>query len=204
MKTIFHSKILLLPIILIILIGGCCTTPENIAVSTDFKRYFNFPKGSYWIYKNQYNEYDTLLLESLTSKYIEYTRPESCSEYELVEISYFDSYLSLAIKANIKAESITFSSFSDNESFFPDLISDTTFLTFQGSSYTFNQDFIKELQIGDHTFWNIYSVEIDTTLTHEINNLQPISGYYVRDIGLIKRVLYDGTIWELIDYKINK
>jgi hypothetical protein len=45
---------------------------------------------------------------------------------------------------------------------------------------------------------------IDTTSYSNIIGVQPIKGYFVKDIGLIKRVLYNGTNWELVDYKINK
>lgn len=35
-------------------------------------------------------------------------------------------------------------------------------------------------------------------------NLYPFKCYFVKNIGLIKKELQNGEIWELVDYKINK
>ncbi len=192
---------LLLPVLYF---TGCCSNPVKYIVSSDFKRYFIFPDGSYWVYKNQSGEFDTLILKSHTSTFVSDPGPESCSEHEFIECEYEISYSSSKTMTNISAWDNESSSFYDISSFFPEFASDTSEAFQFGQKYNYNKDFISEMVIQGVKYTNVNSIEIDITHYSNINGNQPIYGYFVRDIGLVKRVLYDGTNWELVDYKIYK
>jgi hypothetical protein len=132
-------------------------------VSSDFKRYFIFPDGSYWVYKNQFGEFDTLIIKSHSSIFVEDAGPESCSENEFIECKYEESKTSLKFVANIRAWHNIISTFYDNNSFFPEFVSDTSESSYQGEKYFYRQDFISEMVVQGKKYRDRKSTRLNSS-----------------------------------------
>jgi hypothetical protein len=180
---------------------GCCSNPVRYVVSNDLKRYFDFPEGSYWIYKN-YNNYDTLKV--LGRKTInEAYDIENCDEKENIVRNYYSSYLDTIFE--------TYTVCIGKQSYFKEYAHYFTSIPSDSSDHKYvivndyTQKTIANLKIGNQNYTDIRVQVLDTMiLGNSVNKNWTIEGYYVKDIGLVKRVLYDGTNWELVDYKIYK
>lgn len=98
--SIFSIQFLLLLISTpLLFIAGCCQNAETYYVPEDFKAYFYFPIGSYWVYKNQFGKIDTLTIKSISTK-IDKMNAESCDKYERLSTKY-NSTLSGDMEARI-------------------------------------------------------------------------------------------------------
>lgn len=47
-------------ILFLLILSSCCRNPATYKIPDDFKQYILFPKDSWWIYKDQNNNMDTL------------------------------------------------------------------------------------------------------------------------------------------------
>lgn len=195
-------------ILLITLIAaGCCNHAETYMVPNSFKQYFYFPTGSWWVYKNQFDKYDTLTVTNVESNIVK-MNDESCEEYEKITMHYKSSQSGNHELYTIRMfEYFSFCSYTYSDSYFNEL---THFGT---DTYNDNNVFgcSTEIQwwlkdtvvVIQKIYCNVYVNKTTSNIPSEIIDY-PIVCYFKENIGLIKRELQNGEIWELIDYKINK
>ncbi|MFA6950737.1 MAG: hypothetical protein WCQ70_08635 [Lentimicrobiaceae bacterium] len=208
MKTLIKSftqiKKLFFPLLTIILLGSCCKDAETFMVPENFKQYFYFPAGSYWVYKNQFGAYDTLTLLSTDSK-ISKMHAESCDEYEKITANYISSNSG---KFNISTTYISdFMLCELNKNYFTELTDFATYTNGEQKAQSCSSDiewWIEDTIVVNKK--NYYDVVVNKTTSFIPPSILdfPIKGYFKENIGLVKRELQNGEIWELIDYKINK
>ena len=191
-------------LILFLFTGGCCQHAETYSVPESFKQYFYFPEGSYWVYKNQSEAYDTLTLLSTDSR-IENMHSESCDKYEKITINYNSSNFS---KINLSTTYISFFMLCElNKNYFTELTDFAKYTNGEQKAQSCSSDiewWIEDTIVVNNK--NYYDVVVNKTTSFIPPSISdfPIKGFYKENIGLIKRELQNGEIWELIDYKINK
>jgi len=192
-------------ILLITLItGGCCQHAETYMVPERFKTYFYFPVGSWWVYKNQFGAFDTLTLLVTDSK-ISKIHTESCDEYEKITANYISSN---AGKFHISTTYISYFVLCEfNKNYFTEL---TDFVKYtngeqkaQSCSSSIEWWIDDTIVVNNKNYYNVVVNKTTLFIPPSIADF-PIKGYFKENIGLIKRELQNGEIWELIDYKISK
>ena len=86
MKRLFSSLSILLVCACVLLMGACTKEGKHYPVSQEFKDYFLFQKGSYWIYKNDStNEVDSTYLKTAPVYYSYLTGDRTKSDPSLEE-----------------------------------------------------------------------------------------------------------------------
>lgn len=191
----------------IIILSSCCQHADRYSVTDDFKQYIYFPEGSYWVYKNQFNNYDTLTITNIVSKYEKYNA-ESCDEFEKITIDYNSSskgeitrYTSHTNAFFTLCEYNTANSyFNELTDFGKNLKNENKVLGCLTAIEWLIQDTV---EVNHKYFFNVYVnktiSDIPTTIVD-----YPFLCYFSKNIGLIKKELQNGEVWELVDYKINK
>jgi hypothetical protein len=76
----------------VVIFSGCCPNPETYDIPVDFKPYIYFPEDSYWIYRSQDNEYDTLRLVNLENT-ISNSNTEKCVSFLNIDADYKSSWM---------------------------------------------------------------------------------------------------------------
>lgn len=204
-KSFTQINILFLLLLTIILfLGSCCKDVVTYMVPKNFKQYFYFPAGSYWVYKNQFGAYDTLTLLGTDSR-ISKMHAESCDEYEQITANYISSN---AGKFNISTTYISdFMLCELNKNYFTELTDFAKYTSGEQKAQSCSSDiewWIEDTVISNYkNYFDVVVNETTSFIPPSITDF-PIKGYFKENIGLIKRELQNGEIWELIDYKINK
>lgn len=173
MKTI--KSILYLLLALFLFSGADCTTEEEyIYMTEDFKDHIMFPVGSYWVYQDSASgRLDTV---------------------ELLDQSVEESY-----NLNTTIEKL-FQELSLN--------SDSTIRAYTMSSrqyYGFGY-YIDVTLVGDRYGPTHDSLQVMSNYYFNVKEIQKITGHYnywVKNIGLVKKVTPEGTML-LTDYYINE
>jgi hypothetical protein len=203
-QILFNNYLKVLILFPVFYIMGCFFYPDKVLIPSNFKRHFVFPVNSYWIYKNQLGEFDTVILQNIDSSFEEYHHDETRMELETFVLKYRESYYSLNFKADLIAEFFNYATFSDEKLFFLKLISDSSRSNYSDLKHEYVSDYIDTLKVQNVIYKDILKVRVASGAYDTINEKQAKSVCFVKDIGLVKRDLNDGTVWELVDYKINK
>ena len=206
MKSNLPGKLTPLLLVTFLFIEFSCEK-ETYMVPESFKRYFYFPVGSWWVYKNQSGKLDTLTIQSISSEIADNFHSYK-TNYEQIIIRYNSSRFGdffIFTSATINFDG--FSLCSASPAYFTEL---TDFAkTPKGEQKAQNCSTEIEWWIEDTVIINnknYYNVVVNKTTSTIPSFIEdyPIKGYFKEDIGLIKRELQNGEIWELVDYKINK
>ena len=203
------SRLTILLTLLIPGLGGLflscrCPHADSIAVPEDFKEYFHFPAGSYWVYKNQSGIVDTQTLKSYTSMY-QNTGPESCDKMEEITITYLSSLKgSIRLSTEMHYGCFSLCEYPSDGHYFNDL---TSFVKntnneneVAGCNYQVKWRIQDSVKISDSVYCNVY---VDESLSN-LGNYEdyPVLCYFGRSTGLLKRVLKNGEDWELVDLRL--
>jgi hypothetical protein len=208
-KTIDNQSVFLFLITLIC----CACEPDPVPyypIPGEVKPYVIFPEGSYWIYEE---------VTSSSLDTIKIYRSEISKENGSYDFGYdFELFVSGA-RSSFRGDSILgygqpFSSAPKMWSYTEQRVAGASgppMLTFFGSdvvgeSINFNEDWItfeskiESLEINGLTFQSV------RVFTHDakIFSNQPERVYFARDVGIIKRELFNGEIWQVKKYFINK
>lgn len=211
MKNIKKSSIFkplqFMAVVLTLIFAGCCPHAETYKVPEDFKQYFYFPEGSWWVYENQSGLIDTLTIQSVSSE-IEKMQAEDCNKFERLSVK-FHSTQSYDMEANIvcHAENIFYFCFSNPDKSFYNNITNMPILA--GNEHRIfactsevDWSIVDSLLVGGIKYSNVYfNQSINVSQSYDT---YPVNCYFAKNIGLIKRELQNGEIWELVDYKINR
>ncbi len=191
----------ILTLALLLLLPGCgCKDSEMVTVllSEDFKRYTDFPEGSWWVYEkiDEPDVKDSIYIYS-SEKAVGSNKHEKCYNFESIILgSYYSSrelkdsinfVLNAPIFSNLQKEE--FSLFSNVLFFWPNEL---------------NEKYTVEI-IGKQDRLNINGMEFFNTITtfHSIGEFV-VSEIYAQDVGVVRRVYRDSSIYELKAFFINK
>jgi len=206
-KYFTQINILFFPLLMIFFLGSCCKDAETFMVPENFKQYFYFPIGSWWVYKNQNNAYDTVTISYVESKIVK-ENPEGCIEYEEITIKYQSSQFgTLRITSNRIYDFFTLCEYTSPHYYFTELTDFGTYTNGEQKAQSCSSEiewWIEDTVIINNK--NYYDVVVNKTTSFIPPSITdfPIKGYFKENIGLVKRELQNGEIWELVDYKINK
>jgi hypothetical protein len=194
-------------LILFLFIGGCCQHAETYNVPASFKQYFYFPTGSWWVYKNQFEAFDTLRILNINSEKKE-MHTEACDKYELLTVSYLSSYVGLLeITTHTKSDFFTLCENTSPHNYFTELTDFGKYTNGEQKAQSCSSDiewWVEDTVVVNNKIYNDVVVNKTTSYIPPSISDFPIKAYFKENIGLIKRELQNGEIWELIDYKINK
>ena len=194
-------------ILIITLTTMGCRKPVTYMVPDSFKRYFYFPAGSWWVYKNQSGAYDTLTLLN-TNRMLADFHAESPKQYERITMNYESTTFGVFSTSTDFISSFSYFTLCElNKKYFTELtdFGKTTDSSHKAYGCTDEIEWWIEdtVIINNKNYYNVVVNKTTSTIPSFIEDY-PIKGYFKEDIGLIKRELQNGEIWELVDYKINK
>jgi len=214
-------------IISILFLNIACNKNDECDVITqapqEFLDYWFFPVGSWWVYRNQDGEIDTVTCTIRESNF--YT-PEDA--YGLIPCLYY--YRCFYDHSNKKyfpdvgmKNKHSIEGLSSNNGIFWNLLASN-----YGSYYYFQYFFKYPYNIGDTVNYKVISNKVRLTTILDTNSLQIDSHQFynvvninyfhegdkpdllyeniwlANEVGIVKISYYSGEYWELIDYKINK
>jgi len=198
-----------------LVLSGCCefcrVDAPTYVMDQDFKDYTLFPVGSYWIYSEDITkEYDSVYLyrqevrmsdsykihsykyeyfdQSLGSTFFNDTLSGgSAAEryYDTVYFSYAERYLSNFVVTNLQ--------------FFNKVAAGTT-LDFSDDSQVKYTGELNSFVVGGIEYQNVRIFE-NRVLT---DDRLPERIYYAKGIGVIRKELFNGQIWNLERHLINR
>ncbi|MCX6352099.1 MAG: hypothetical protein NTX03_09590 [Bacteroidetes bacterium] len=180
-----------------------CTKKEEVTkLDPNFLAYFAFPKGSWWVYKETH-------IGDIDSFYV----------------SYYDRKIIKDSKYSYNYEALYYEIYSKNDTSygtaFPHDKQNTMgeyWITYGvGHIYRFVYPFTQKDSIGVEVNKFYIPEYFDTiTIQHKLysnvyrteNKHQSVgnkikSEFYCKNVGVIKRINFDGTEWELIRYHLN-
>ena len=173
-------------------------------LSQDFLSYFAFPKGSWWVYK----EINTGKTDSfyVTQYGIDNVYDKKADfHYQSLSYGLHGNKYQCTAGANPSIDGTKFyytQIFKGNDSF--NSSSTRLFYPFEINRPTSDGVVIKMLAdsiaIQNNTYLDICIT--DKSFAQPIDPIK--SEYYCKNIGVIKRVYSDGTVWEVIKYHLNK
>jgi hypothetical protein len=209
--------IILISVILLLSANKGCTPACNkdelptYLMDENFKSYVDFPVGSYWIYQEIS---DNKLIDSVRilkrMYYIDNSGKVAGFKYDLFDLRIFSSY------SNIEMNGVGVAKFYINDG--------STYTEVPAISGSDNTQFFStqkgvgfELSVSDGSKV-LYK---DSLLTYTVNNVsypqvkvfenliesyatQPRVIYYAKNVGVIRKELFNGQIWELQRYFINR
>lgn len=217
-QSFFHSSIHQLKIYLILLALPCLALqcdPDNnngkdpkptYYMSEEFKDYVFFPEGSWWFYENQYGQKDSVYLFWKKTKIVKNSKTVEYN-YEMFKqhltSSFYDSLFGSggAELAGTKQPSTYFEGSLENETnVFPQFFTgkDVDYVLPLNNNLKYTQ-FQDSLKIFDNTFFYVKKFEI----IDQEGQQQPKFIWYAKNVGVIKKEMFDSTIWKLKDYHIN-
>lgn len=176
----------------ILLMSGCCMNKSTYSLPSKVKEFVHFNTGTLWVYRDQNSHFDSIVvLESDVS--ISKVNAESCDEAERIYMKYSSTVngvlfaslsADLAREDNCIANSLPWKWEWFTSSIYVQETSNDTMIV-NGVDYT-----------------NIIICKMrDIT---QVSNEYPSKYFLSKNIGIIKKVYPDSSVWELTEYKINK
>jgi hypothetical protein len=184
-------------------------------MSQEFKDYTLFEEGSKWVYQELNNNWlDTI--EIMKQEIKTYNVPELQGNFEsfgrTLKSSFFpeitDDLISggtaefLAYPANACAYSETYRSniFATSNQFFSDKEIGATFTIAGGQVFTTYKEYLESYTLGKLTFQKVKVFEMN----FEQDSRLPRKVYYAKNVGLIRKELWNGQVWNLVDYEVKQ
>ena len=185
---------------------SCCLKKNKEHVPESFKQYFSFKEGSYWVYKNQFDAYDTLTVVDFYSE-IKGIKGQFCDFCEDIVIEYLSSDMGTVKLATRYYYDIFIIC---NDYSFPYFTELTDF------AKNYNNENILSCCISDIEWWIEDSLQVNNKYYHNVvankttSDISadipkyPLICYFKDNIGLVKRELANGEVWELIEYSVKR
>ncbi|MDH5365679.1 MAG: hypothetical protein OEW67_01730 [Cyclobacteriaceae bacterium] len=197
--------------------GGCEDSTSFIPLSEDFKTYTDFPEGSWWVYENvsDPNQKDSIYVMNRTMTINQNYREKTESEFYKFDYVKSNGNIKDTLKYLMYLSPVVDVS---NPFFFYELIIekkgifglDVLFHPNEiGGIVGVNECGVHIADKQDTTFMRkqLYFDTITTKFPDqggcESPNYYISSETYARDVGVICRTYFDGSIYELVDYHIN-
>lgn len=185
--------------LLLFLVSACCRNPATYKMPEDFKQYILFPKDSWWIYKDQNNNMDTLRLIRVDNSFIE----DNCERIEGVATQYSSTRLGVfTANTQMFVPNIFYYCCNNyDKKYFMDLSSykeDNPYISCSCAAYWHIEP---SMVVENITYNDVFVVIADSIDYYE--DYKPSESYFVKNIGLIQVKYFDGSEWKLTDFFIN-
>jgi hypothetical protein len=204
---LFRLFLLLITVVIVLLQTDCDTTPidphpgftDTLFQSQDFLDYWYFNEGSWWVYKRtdtSADVYDTVRAVKSWVKlsFSPLTKPYAFEQYFMNVEHDAEHFKNTGLKVQYNATA-------------------NHVLSSQGGYYYFDASnfFIFPINIGTSSFAKVLDttpVLLDTNLVHNCVHIELNAGghrelWIAKGLGFIKYLHFDGTFWELVNYKIE-
>jgi hypothetical protein len=190
-----------------------CTPQNTVFIPQDMKDRFYFNTGTWWVYKNvSNNDYDTLVLK--TENYGINPVPKKiygegfskCYEgysYNVISQRYGIVNVTLSVNLPTRGDNTKGEIFVNRE-----LFTTKDYITSSLSRFRWVGELL------DTNINKIDSLLINVKMYNDILHYRYLQDYeasdylmeawYANKIGMVKMKRNDGSIWELIDYKVNQ
>lgn len=222
-KSILYLLFIIFAFVQIISLTSC-GKKEYFHLSDEFKSFAIFPVGSYWVYEEINSGFiDTMTVEKVSIEFE--VRAESNKYYERGSIHYrtCKSGLIIGLVSNTKPNNdcsyinsiflynSTQNSLDTLNNKFIDVGNEYFCCCEVGSKGWFSPMFeysgvVDTIMAGGHKYKNAWAFENtieDSIYLEQIPSTVMIS-YFANNVGLIKWEQFNGDVWELKEYKINK
>ncbi len=218
MIRFFSKKI---PIIIFyIFVLTACRKEEFFFIGEEFKSYTLFPIGTYWVYENQSSMFrDTMTVVDTSFRFGHAV--ESNLYYQKVIIDYNTKYSGKArgllymSSGHNNCSSLSFARIFNSEEIDSSQIDNKLILNNRffcccdtGTLlYEYNDKFTEVLDtmlIENKLYFDVMVFDWKITNPILLDSHAVMKSYFAKNVGLIKWELYNGDIWEIVDYKINQ
>jgi len=170
--------------------------PLYSLMQQEFKDYTVFTKGDYWVYMNNVGVKGSIVL--IKQLFLSYKEKQQ-NYYRDLLLQYYVRNLNdtFVISADIFGDKNCKYFYGKGENdvyiFYPFFKNETTF-----NNTTMCNGFIDSIIIANTTYYNILVFE------NKNNNFSNTKLYYYsKNIGLLKKIEFDNTVWELVNYNTN-
>ncbi len=170
-------------------------------LNQQMKDYVIFPVGSWWVYEDSaIGVLDTITVTHSNNKMVDRRNLDIIYEYQLIK--YNSSYYNTEILAGSGGQGAIRYSENPPPTFIPTVMFFSSDEADSASLYTgyLVREKRDSLEIKD----SIYSKVLQFTTTKFQHNLLPEFTYYAPHVGLIRKQLFNGTVWNLKTYFINQ
>lgn len=185
------------------LFDSCHKDPNDgfIPLNKDFLSYFAFPQGSWWVYKEinsgetdsfYVNSYDVQNIDSKKEnmKYKKLFYHLFSKNKQAYGMTYHMDYITSVYEENDLQNG------SATRFVYP--VEDSKYIN---PDYQFSiPDHYDSLQINGIWYKDVYRTAYGAPYSNNIYK----SEFYARNVGVIKRIYFDGTEWELVKYHHSK
>lgn len=197
----FNSRILLILLLPLLLGSNCCKkNKKTYYMDQEFKDYIVFNSGSYWVYQDSL---DSSKIDSvtLTSQEIEIVETKHFDfDYEAIYQNYYSTKSTYLTNGNVIGGELDKTNLS------------SYIFSIGGITHFFSQASIGEINDVELLYENyLDSININNNAFNKVKIFKfqedyisnyPEKIYYSSHVGIIKKEMYDGTVWELIRYNI--
>lgn len=190
----------MLSVLFILLNNADCSRSKNEPTSyfsDEFKSYVIFNEGSSWVYGNQFNDRDTVVLSSVEHSFIDLPYSYPAERFELTTTSTINEEKKYLAQCNGGNE-LSCSNFSilAQRDFYPLLFFCCCDEGFKDENLQFvNQ--LDSIEINDEMYFDIKIFKSDSIDSQSLSTL-----YYAKNIGLIQYEDYNSNVWKLLDHNI--
>ena len=170
--------------------------PLYSLMQQEFKDYTVFTKGDYWVYMNNVGVKGSIVL--IKQLFLSYKEKQQNYYRDLLLQCYVRNLNdTFVISADIFGDKNCTYFYGKGEYdvyiFYPFFKNETTF-----NNTTMCNGFIDSIIIANTTYYNILVFE------NKNNNFSNTKLYYYsKNIGLLKKIEFDNTVWELVNYNTN-
>lgn len=177
------------------IITNCKDDPKpTVFLTQSTKDYCRFKDGSWWVYKNQFGQKDSNYIFGFTEGLVNSKRSSKIFEdiqYRLGTKFYSDTFIFITennIMTNIKVEigQTVGMYYCDNN--------DTNKVRLYDNETIQLKDTLEEY----NNFKHIKIFKVSATM----DRFNPLIIYYAKNIGIIRKEMRDGTVWELEKYHV--
>jgi hypothetical protein len=195
-----YFRYLLLSILFILLNNADCSRSKNEPtsyLSDEFKSYVIFNEGSSWVYGNQFNDKDTVILISIEHSFIDLPYTYPVERYNFTTTSTINEEKKYLAQC-IEGQGIGCSNFSvlSTNYFNPKLF---FCCCDEGFNYE-NLQFVNQLdslEINDEMYFDVKIFKSDSIDSQSLSTL-----YYAKNIGLIQYEDFNSIVWKLLNHNL--
>ena len=174
-------------------------------MSEEFKSYTVFPNGSYWIYE----ELGTGMIDSVSVlKTEKIMRKDDSYEFEWLVSSNLSSHLNDTVQ-RLGRPDFNYRIYVLEELRLSDFLN-SPIIFFDTSAVGFSNGYAEDFQIKYESFYETLDIQSvahkDVKVFHHNIQYFPYQSqrvFFARNVGIIKRELFNGEVWELKRYYVN-
>jgi hypothetical protein len=175
-------------------------------MSEEFKDYVLFPEGSWWVYEtSSTSNTDSVYIASIIERSVISDQNTSFKAENFRALKISSEYDSILSGGGVLQKGVqTYKEYPENKQ---GINGEIFFSTSQMDSGRLEPSFKNVKYLGVTNNVKINNITHDSVKIFEVLNQeydsQPHRIYWAKNVGIIKKVLFDSTVWKLKNYHIN-